>query len=182
MLAMKQPFLLLALSSVLALLALPPAQAQTKTVTLKAYRPEGQDAFNSPPLVVATNQIAKIVCFQKQGVWAEGIAACQLAAAVSEYGYYLNLQSGAAITGPCVLTINGRPSAPTGYAFAVIEVSPINQEPFGPQMTVVVPRGFAAKLSLESSTNLTAWTEQVSQSLPQEDANRFYRMKLDLAR
>jgi hypothetical protein len=113
-------------------------------------------------------------------------------AEIKSFPYYANYQShlilqkdnntfwfnpgteGLVFTGPAKLLL--RASGGGGYGIATIKVEP---ESFPPDKTIIIPAGTGARITLESSTNLTHWTAIHTVSTTNSAANLFFRIKAE---
>ena len=76
------------------------------------------------------------------------------------------------VTGPAELRL----VCQSGKGFATFKVSP---ESFPPDKTIIIPEGTGARIALESSTNLTHWTEVYSETHTNSPSNKFFRIKAE---
>ncbi|MEK7767336.1 MAG: hypothetical protein AAB368_13985 [bacterium] len=148
----------------------------TPPVTPSEY--EGRRYWRAP---LATNETAEIVSWTWAGIKAYGGEIYRTGADGQIAGEPVPAVVGTVAAGPAVLQIYARLSnainPPRQFYAVVRRVKVVKELP--PGELAVIPAGMAARVSLESSTNLHTWVTLGSTNIPAGSVNQFFRIRLD---
>lgn len=134
----------------------------------------------STNIVVGTNQLVRFVGIQTAG----GVSAVDLV--IQNPGlppvsanWVTDDVLNTPMLGPCTVTATATANTSANtLALYLLQFAAVNASPL--PGAVIVPAGFTATVSLDTSTNLVDWQTMTNASFPKFSGNRFFRTSLTL--
>lgn len=156
------------------------AQARTVTFVIN-NRPDAGPVTLTNTLTVGSNEVATLKA-TGPGSQPIGTVITVEVKGVRFPGYSRPEHFPFPVVGPAVITVGSIypvmpvENSPQAQGYFTFEIAP---ESFPPDKTLIIPEGTGATVYMETSTNLTLWTSEWSQTYTNSPSHRFFRLRAE---